>query len=37
MKWLVHGEMNRIENKDLEKCYDRETGFKECEKSTIMC
>lgn len=37
MKWLVPSEMNCIENKDLEKCYDRETGFKECEKSTIMC
>jgi CRISPR-associated endonuclease/helicase Cas3 len=36
MEWLVPDEINHIENKDLEKCYDKETGFKHCEKSTIM-
>ena len=36
MEWPVPGEINHIENKDLEMCYDRETGFKECEKSTVM-
>lgn len=36
MEWLIPGEMNCIENKDLENCYDRETGFRECEKNTII-
>lgn len=36
MEWLVVGEINYISRKDLENCYDRETGFKECEKSTFM-
>ncbi|PKP54595.1 MAG: CRISPR-associated helicase/endonuclease Cas3 [Candidatus Altiarchaeales archaeon HGW-Altiarchaeales-3] len=37
MGWLVPGEMNLIKNKELEDCYDNKTGFKYCEKSTIMC
>jgi len=34
---LVPGEMNYIERGDLKDCYDKETGFKEFKKSTMMC
>jgi len=36
MEWPVPGEINYIGKKDLENCYNRETGFKRCEKSTVI-
>ncbi|ODS41201.1 hypothetical protein BEH94_09680 [Candidatus Altiarchaeales archaeon WOR_SM1_SCG] len=34
---LVPSELNYIEREDLKDCYDKETGFKEFKKSTLMC
>jgi len=36
MEWLVPSEMNYIGRKDLKNYYDKETGFKGCEKRAII-